>query len=78
MKKKASSPYIPSKSTNEKADAILRQMRTDQAKVDLSKSNKKLGIVIVPKSLDVSTSAQKAAMSTTQTSNNNRARSRKP
>lgn len=47
MKKKT---YVLSKPTIEKADAVLKQMRIEQARSDLSKSNRRIGM----KSLDVS------------------------
>ena len=65
MKKKA---YMPSKAISERANAILGEMRRKQAVEDLSRSNKKMGLV-VPKSLDVSTSESNTTTTkTTQTS----------
>ncbi len=72
MKKRTS--YVLSKPTIEKADAVLKQMRIEQARLNLSKSNKKLGVV-VPKSLDVSTSTETTS-STRISDNNTRAKSK--
>jgi hypothetical protein len=67
MKKKT---YVPSKSTNEKAGAVLKEMRIEQARLDLSKSNKRMGL----RPLDVSTS--ETTTKTTISNNNDASRPR--
>ncbi len=45
MKKETYTPSSSSKSAGEKADAVLKQMRIEQAVKDLSKSNRRIGII---------------------------------
>jgi hypothetical protein len=56
----------PSKSTGEKADAILGQMRREQAVKDLVKSNRRMGL----KPLDVSEVATTTTTTVNKTTNN--------